>query len=310
MSNNDLVSKTLMDTLLSRRSFMKWSAAIGGTAAVAGGMGLSSLNAVAADAPVQQSGGKWVVAACWHNCGGRCLNQVYVVDGVVSRQKTDDKHVDSPDFPQQRGCARGRAQRHQVFGADRLKYPMKRKHWAPGGGDKSLRGRDEWERISWDEALDIVASEMQRIKDAYGNTSIVSTGSEIARTLGLFGGYVSVWGSSSTGTWNMTSPAIGVQDAGKCHGSLTDRLTLRKSKLVVMWSANPAWSQAGNPAYHLLQVKNAGAKFIFVDPFYSPTAQALADEWISNSPWHGYHHAAGDGAHPVYRRRPRDKSPD
>ncbi len=47
---------------------------------------------------------------------------------------------------------------------DRLKYPMRRKHWAPGGGDKSLRGKDEWVRISWDEALDIVVSELKRIK--------------------------------------------------------------------------------------------------------------------------------------------------
>ena len=42
---------------------------------------------------------------------------------------------------------------------------MKRKNWAPGGGNKGLRGKDEWVRISWDEALDIVASEIKRIKD-------------------------------------------------------------------------------------------------------------------------------------------------
>ena len=72
-------------------------------------------------------------------------------------------------IPKQRGCARGRSQRRQVFGADRLKYPMKRKNWAPGGGKKELRGRDEWVRISWDEALDIVASELKRIKENYGN---------------------------------------------------------------------------------------------------------------------------------------------
>lgn len=36
-------------------------------------------------------------------------------------QKTEDMHEDSPDFPQQRECLRGRSQRHQVFSADRLK---------------------------------------------------------------------------------------------------------------------------------------------------------------------------------------------
>ena len=43
------------------------------------------------------------------------------------RQKTDDSHADSFDCPQQRGCLRGRSLRQQVYNADRIKYPMKRK---------------------------------------------------------------------------------------------------------------------------------------------------------------------------------------
>ena len=48
---------------------------------------------------------------------------------------------------------------------------MKRKNWAPGGGNKDLRGKDEWVRISWDEAFDIYASEIKRVKATYGNES-------------------------------------------------------------------------------------------------------------------------------------------
>ena len=40
-------------------------------------------------------GGEWTSAACWHNCGGRCMNKVMVKDGAVIRQKTDDTHEDS-----------------------------------------------------------------------------------------------------------------------------------------------------------------------------------------------------------------------
>ncbi len=97
--------------------------------------------------------GKWIPVACWNHCGGRCPNYAYVVDGAVVRLKADDTHPDSPDYPQQRGCARGRAQRFQVFGADRLKYPMKRRRWEPGGGNRELRGRDDWVRISWTRRL-------------------------------------------------------------------------------------------------------------------------------------------------------------
>src|SRR3990172_1770349 len=158
MSEQNFLTKTLTDTVLTRRSFLKWSAALGGTAALAGGLGYGLK---AAEAAIAADEGKWVPVACWHNCGGRCANFAFVKDGVIVRQKTDDSHPDSPDMPQQPACARCRSQRHQVFGAVRLKYPMKRKNWAPGGGKKELRGRDEWVRISWDEALSIVASETE-----------------------------------------------------------------------------------------------------------------------------------------------------
>lgn len=275
MSNNDLLTKTMMDTVLTRRSFLKWSAAVGGVAAAAGGLSFG-LKTLEADAQSDDSTGEWIASACWGNCGGRCLNKAFVVDGIVTRQKTDDTHPDSPDFPQQRGCARGRSQRMRVFGADRLKYPMKRKHWEPGGGDKSLRGKDEWVRISWDEALDIVASEYKRITEQYGFESVMWGTNALAAA----GGYVNTWGSTSSGTWAYTAPRI----IGDYANAGNDRFELRKSKLVVMWSTDPITSSGGNPAYNYLQAKRAGAKFIFVDPYFNNSAQVLADEWIPIRP--------------------------
>ncbi|MBK8021221.1 MAG: molybdopterin-dependent oxidoreductase [Chloroflexi bacterium] len=275
MSNDNLLSKTMKETILSRRSFLKWSSAVGGAAVVAGGLG-QGLSALEAAAQTSESAGEWVAAACWGNCGGRCLNKAYVVDGVVTRQKTDDTHEDSPDFPQQRGCARGRSQRMRVYGADRLKYPMKRAHWAPGGGDKSLRGKDEWVRISWDEALDIIASEITRINETYGPGAILWGTNALAAA----GGYVNTWGSTSSGTWAYTGPRV----IGDYASAGVDRLELRKSKIVVMWSTDPIVSSGGSPAYNYLQAKKAGAKFIFIDPYYNHSAQVLADEWIPIRP--------------------------
>ena len=285
MGDQNLLVQALTDTMISRRTFLKWSAVLGGTAALAGGnlnVGLQSV-AEAAPAPVA-SQGKWVTAACWHNCGGhRCLNKAYVVDGVVTKQKTDDTHADSPDFPQNRGCSRGRSQRYQTFGADRLKYPMKRKNWEPGGGKKELRGKDEWVRISWDEALTLVANEIIRIQGKYGPGSICSMGSEINRTLTMFGGFTDVWGSTSWGTWLDSGPIIGLGD-GLTITSHNDRLDMRNSQLIVIWGENPAWSTQGNAMYFFQLAKKAGAKFIFVDPLYNDSAAVLADEWIPIRP--------------------------
>lgn len=283
MSEKNLLSKALTDTVLTRRSFLKWGAAIGGTAALAGGLsyGLKSVEAAAEKADAE---GKWITAACWHNCGGqRCLLKAQVADGVVLKVKTDDTHPDSADYPQLRACARGRSQQHQIFGADRLKYPMKRKHWEPGGGDKSLRGRDEWVRISWDEALDILASELKRIKENYGNEGILELGSFLSRPLQLFGGAVGAWGTTSWGTWYYTGPKIGLGD-GLMQTSNNDRLDMRKSDLIVIWGGNPAWSSQGNGMSFYLEAKKAGAKFIFIDPFYNDTAMILADDWVPVRP--------------------------
>lgn len=53
--------------------------------------------------------------------------------------------------------------RRRVYNPDRLKYPMKR---------VGKRGEGKFERISWDEAYDIIASNMQRLIKDYGNESI------------------------------------------------------------------------------------------------------------------------------------------
>lgn len=283
--------ETAKNYVMSRRSFLGKSAALtAGAVAVVTlpGCGLQKVNSdVAAD--LMDKEGEWITAACWHNCGGRCLNKAYVVDGVVVRQKTDDTHPDSPDFPQQRGCARGRSHRKMVLGADRLKYPMKRKNWEPGGGNKELRGKDEWVRISWDEALDIMASELKRIKDKYGNASIFapSGGSDslvaVPRLLGAYGGYMERWGSVSWGTWpTVYTKVTGLPNNGASSGN--DRFRLRESKLIILWGANPASSSQGLPTYNYLQAKKAGAKFIVIDPLFTETARVLADQWIPVRP--------------------------
>lgn len=131
----------ITDTGISRRKFMQGSMAVAAGAAALSAFGCAPNAEVKktdkTEAVNPEEGGTWVNAACWHNCGGRCVNKVMVKDGAVVRQKTDDSHEDSPDYPQQRGCVRGKAQQQQCFGADRIMHPLKRKGWQPGGGSNS-----------------------------------------------------------------------------------------------------------------------------------------------------------------------------
>jgi len=280
----DIINK-INKLRLDRRSFLKASTAAVASLSLTGCANTLAPAVITDDNLAEQ--GKWVAATCWHNCGGRCLNKALVKDGIILRQKTDDTRADTPDVPQQRGCLRGRSQKYQAQGVDRLKYPMKRKNWEPGGGKKELRGRDEWIRISWDEALDIVTSEIKRIKEKYGNSAILlpSSGSyEIQRLMSMYGGFTSSWGTISFGSWYLTPGLIGFSDNCIDVKAINDRFDMRKTNLVVAFGMNPAWSSMGNPMYHFLQMKKAGVKFIFVDPIYHDTASVLEAEWIPIRP--------------------------
>lgn len=230
-----------------------------------------------------EEGGEWVSAACWHNCGGRCLNKALVKDGIVIRQKTDDNKEDTPDFPQQRACQRGRAQRMQVFGADRLKYPMKRKNWSIDDPHGELRGEDEWERISWDEAFTLTAQAIKKLYDEYGpETCFVLGGSQVPKVLQGLGGFTPRWGQVSWGAWPDAYKFV--TGNGGYSNNAPDRFTLREQKLVILWGANPAVSSAGLPEYNYLQAHKAGTEYVVIDPRYTESIRPLEAQWIPIRP--------------------------
>ena len=151
-----------MVTPLTRRSFVKWGTAAAGATALVGFTGCAAsddgeLSQTGADAASAEETGTWLTGACMNNCScgsSRCLLKVYVEDGVPLKIRTDEEDEDSIEVPQRSACPRGRAQISNMMSPARIKYPMKRKGWSPDNPNGEMRGRDEWERISWDEALD------------------------------------------------------------------------------------------------------------------------------------------------------------
>lgn len=272
---------------LNRRQFVQASAAVAASAAALASFGCSPQAEVKETDSYDghtlptnaEEDGTWVPAACWHNCGGRCVNKVMVKEGVVVRQKTDDSHEDTEDHPQQRGCVRGKAQQQQCFGADRLMHPLKRKGWQPGGGENSngqMRGKDEWEIISWDEAIELACQEIKRISDELGPTGFYCKSPDAS--INVMCGCVRGWDTTSHGTYTLDAERIGMPPCGL--GGANDRFDMQNAEYIVMYSSNPNWSAAGTPTYYYIQARDAGAKFITVDPFYNATAQMLDADWI------------------------------
>lgn len=277
---------------MDRRSFIKASAAATAAFGALSLVGCSEnkldeeerLAEPGAEFVSNEEGAEWFAAPCWHNCGGRCLNKVLIKDGVALRQKTDDTHEDSYDWPQSRGCLRGRSMQQQVFGADRVKYPMKRKNWSPDNPHGELRGIDEWERISWEEALDYIADELKKAKEKYGNRSIyymnlINLEHYMGTVLSAFGGYVDAYATQSNGTFTYPVAKFGVAPQ-----QLNDRFDIENADYIVLWGHNPAWCAFGNPSYYIKHYKSLGVKFLYVGPDYNATAAFTDAEWVPARP--------------------------
>ncbi len=74
------------------------------------------------------------------------------------------------------------AYKNRVYSKNRVRYPLKRIDWEPGGDPAKInaanRGKSKYVRISWDEAYDIMESELRRICDAYGPYSVLCIGED------------------------------------------------------------------------------------------------------------------------------------
>ena len=292
---------SLIDKNISRRGFLRVSAGAAVAAATLGVSGSASASTkiegdgahvVGSDTQILGNVGKWLPIHCNHNCNSMCMNRGYVVDGVCIRQKTDDAHQDTFDRPQQRGCLRGRSLRQQAYNADRIKYPMKRKNWQPGGGKNAngeLRGKDEWERISWDEALDYVANELKRVYADYGPRSVICNGWNWPAgsiILKAAGGAIMNSECESFGTWDMMPNALGLF-AWNDHPDImmsNDRHDLENADYIVFYSSNNAWCQTGGAPHFFNHAQEKGVEFVYVGPSRNVTASTYNARWIRVRP--------------------------
>jgi anaerobic dimethyl sulfoxide reductase subunit A len=208
-----------------------------------------------------------------HNCGS-CILKLHIQDGVIKRIETDDG-----EEPQSRACAKGRSYRRMLAAPERLQYPMKR---------IGERGKGAFERISWDEAMDTVASEIKRVRDTYGPAALLflcSIGSSFTKlnTSGLIENVLNRTGGCS-GVWGGSSAQAGLFSDMMTYGEFSwtnSRDDLLNSRLIILWGWNPAVSSTyDNTRYYLSRAREAGIRIIAVDPRYTDSVATYANEWI------------------------------
>lgn len=228
---------------------------------------------------------KVVWSSCNVNCGSRCPLRVFVKDGKVVRIEPDNVDEETHGTHEIRACLRGRGLRQWVYSEERLLHPLKR---------VGKRGEGQFERISWDEALDTIASELSRIIESYGNEAvfrIYSTGNiggvvssryQIDRLMNLLGGRLDYYNSYSTA---QITHAMAYTYGDKNTGNnLSD---LVNSKLAVFFGNNPAetrMSGGGTVRDLVVATEKSGVRIIVIDPRHTDTVAAFADEWIPIRP--------------------------
>jgi molybdopterin guanine dinucleotide-containing S/N-oxide reductase-like protein len=195
-------------------------------------------------------------------------------------------------------------ERIRAYAEDRIKYPLKRVDFDPKGDrHPETRGKSGYERISWGEALDMVANEMKRIRESYGPAAIMSRCSS-HHTWGNVGYRTSAWGrffnligftdifdnpdSWEGWHWGATHAygfywKLGMPEP---YDLLED--ALRNTDLIVHWGNDPDSTHGDyggqESAIWRVWLRQLGKKQIFIDPFCNYTAAILADKWIAPRP--------------------------
>lgn len=268
---------------ISRRSFLKTSAAVAGIAATSG----VTMSALAADTENSSVEEHEVKCVCGCNCQGNCSLVATVREGRLVNVRANDE-LPYPAY--ERICNRGLTHPQRVYDFNRVQYPMKRKTWSLEEPHVENRGNDEWERISWDEAAKTIAETLQYNIDNYGapsNCLLASAGNPFA-----------VFGGSSVGTtfgsfYGMTKLDVCL-DYGDLHGlgqvtgagwDFNQRNMAgdyRYARTLIIWDSNPPNSEPHN--WHFcIEAKEKGANLIVIDPTYTIAAEQ-ATKWVPINP--------------------------
>ena len=185
-----------------------------------------------------------------------------------------------------------------LYDKSRVARPMVRESWLKHGpgGNREARGGEPFVPVSWEKALDLVAGEIRRVKEAHGNEAIFggsygwsSAGrfhhakTLLHRFLNLCGGFTGQKHTYSIAAGYSIIPFV-LGNASACMGNITTWDSIAEnSRLVVMFGGVPLKnmqvSSGGqgthNTAYWLRKTKEAGAGFVNIGPLRDDAADFL-----------------------------------
>ena len=200
-------------------------------------------------------------AFCAIDCPGRCPLELHLRDGELARVSANKA---AP------ACHRGRSMRAWANSPDRLMWPLRR---------VGPRGSAQFERVTWDEALDEISDQLARIRREHGNESIYlayttgqscTTADPFERLMNCFGGFLDHYNNYSNPQINAMVRSIYGPGALYPGGSELDAAA--DARLVLVFGASPAETGTGRATWHgawdrvVEQVGERDGRIVMVDP--------------------------------------------
>lgn len=208
-------------------------------------------------------------------CRSRCGTLNEVENDCLIKIKPDPAHPNGKAM-----CMKGKAAPELVHSANRILYPMKRTQ--PKGAEDP-----GWVRISWEEAMSAVATQLDKLKQQSGAESVAfavttPSGTPISEAIEWIERFVRIYGSPNT--------SYGTEVCN-WHKDVAHRWTFgcgipvgdyANADLILLWGHNPAntWLAQAN-AVGVGRAK--GARLMVVDPRPTPLAKE-ADAWLNVYP--------------------------
>ena len=253
---------------LTRRTFVKGAAAAGALGVAAGGMATTANWLTPSEAMADGAEERVAYTYPHSHCGNMCALACTVRDG---RLVCIEPNSAMAERRYQTLCLKGISEVQHIYSDKRIQTPLKR---------TGERGANEFEAVSWDEALDDIVAQIKDIQQKYGKDAVmVTTCAEAdvpflatileARTPARNNGI-------DIGTGNGLDPATGL-GWGYAMSAQEPRDWVN-SRLVLNVGNNFCESSLANVRV-MFDAMDAGARVVTVDPHFSTTA-CKSSEWI------------------------------
>lgn len=261
---------------LTRRSFLRTTGAVAGVAAALSGA--STLEALAASENGDQGSQEEVyVGMCRGNCLGGCVYDITVRENKVAKvmphKMSDSRYT--------RCCLKGLSHPVRMYDAHRLLYPLKRV-------EGTARGAGEWERISWEEAIDTIATKWKELQAKYGNQTIAFN--HVGANCAELTYSTPIRLEARMGATNFASGAdinfmqATVQMFGMSKlWSGSEITNAASAKTVIVWACNATESTLQDWTHLYDAVQNNGARLITINSTFS-TAAAKSEMFLPVKP--------------------------